>query len=58
MRKARTVPANRVLNVPGFPVAMIRGMRTYDSKVSGIKQPDMVKEADAKLVGHAVKPEL
>jgi unsaturated rhamnogalacturonyl hydrolase len=46
----------RVLDVAGFPGAMIRGVRIYDSKFSGISRPDLVKEADAKLVGCTVKP--
>jgi hypothetical protein len=40
----------RVLNVRGFPVADISGVRIYNSTFKQIKKPDQVVEADVKLV--------
>ncbi len=45
----------RVLNVAGFPGAEIRGVRIYDSTFMQVKGPDVVKEADVKLVGCTIK---
>jgi unsaturated rhamnogalacturonyl hydrolase len=41
----------RVLNVVGFPGAEISGVRVYNSTFMRVKGPDVVKEADVKLVG-------
>jgi unsaturated rhamnogalacturonyl hydrolase len=41
----------RVLNAMGFPRAEISGVRIYNSTFKGVQQPDVVKEADIKLVG-------
>ena len=40
----------RVLNVRGFPAADISDMRIYRSTFKQIKQPDVVQDADVKLV--------
>lgn len=40
----------RVLNVVGFPGAEISGVRIYDSRFNQVSKPDVVKEADVKLV--------
>jgi polygalacturonase len=40
----------RVLNVRGFPGAEISGVRIYDSTFKEIKKPDVVQDADVKLV--------
>jgi unsaturated rhamnogalacturonyl hydrolase len=47
----------RVLNVVGFPAARISGVRIYDSTFMQVKKPDVVKEADVKLVGCTIKSE-
>jgi unsaturated rhamnogalacturonyl hydrolase len=44
----------RVLNVVGFPGATITGVRIYDSTFMRVKRPDVVKEADVKLVDCAI----
>jgi unsaturated rhamnogalacturonyl hydrolase len=44
----------RVLNVVGFPGATITGVRIYDSTFTQVKRPDVVKEADVKLVDCAI----
>ena len=40
----------RVLNVRGFPAADISGVRIYNSSFKQIRKPDMVLDADVKLV--------
>jgi polygalacturonase len=40
----------RVLNVKGFPGAEISGVRIYNSTFKEIKKPDVVQDADVKLV--------
>jgi polygalacturonase len=40
----------RVLNVRGFPGAEISGVRIYNSAFKDVQDPDVVKEADVKLV--------
>jgi polygalacturonase len=40
----------RVLNVRGFPAAEISGVRIYHSTFKEIKKPDVVLDADVKLV--------
>jgi unsaturated rhamnogalacturonyl hydrolase len=44
----------RVLSVVGFPGAEISGVRIYNSSFTQVKGPDVVKEADVKLVGCAI----
>ena len=44
-----------MLNVVGFPGAEISGVRIYNSTFMRVKRPDVVKEADVKLVGCTVK---
>ena len=46
----------RVLNVVGFPGATISGVRIYNSSFTQVKGPDIVKEADVKLVGCTIGP--
>jgi unsaturated rhamnogalacturonyl hydrolase len=45
----------RVFNVVGFPGAEISGVRIYDSIFRQVKRPDLVQEADVKLVGCTIK---
>lgn len=40
----------RVLNVRGFPAADISGVRIYDSTFKQIHRPDVVENADVKLI--------
>ncbi len=40
----------RVLNINGFPGAEISGIRIYDSTFKQVGEPDMVKDADVKMV--------
>jgi polygalacturonase len=47
----------RVLNVVGFPGATISGVRLCHSTFARVKQPDVVKEADVKLIGCTRKSE-
>jgi unsaturated rhamnogalacturonyl hydrolase len=46
----------RVLNVRGFPGAKISDVRIYDSTFQQIKRPDVVVNADVKLVNCALSP--
>ncbi len=46
----------RVLNVRGFPAASITGVRIYDSTFKQIKAPDVVVDADVKLVNCRLEP--
>ncbi|HEY5040551.1 MAG TPA: glycoside hydrolase family 28 protein [Verrucomicrobiae bacterium] len=45
----------RVLNVRGFPAADISGVRIYNSTFKEIKRPDVVQDADVKLVDCTLK---
>ena len=40
----------RVLNVRGFPAAEIRNVRIFRSRFQQVKKPDVVQNADVKLV--------
>ena len=46
----------RVLNVRGFPAAEISNVRIYHSTFKQIKKPDVVKDADVKLVNCSLEP--
>jgi hypothetical protein len=46
----------RVLNVRGFPGAEISGVRIYDSTFRQIEKPDVVQDADVKLVDCSLEP--
>jgi unsaturated rhamnogalacturonyl hydrolase len=46
----------RVLNITGYPGAEISGVRVYNSTFKQIQGPDIVKEADVKLVGCMLEP--
>ncbi|HSU56531.1 MAG TPA: glycoside hydrolase family 88 protein, partial [Candidatus Dormibacteraeota bacterium] len=45
----------RVLNVVGFPGAEISGIRIENSTFKEVQRPDVVKEADVKLVGCTIQ---
>jgi polygalacturonase len=46
----------RVLNVRGFPGAEISNVRIYNSTFKQIEKPDMVRDADVKLVNCLLEP--
>ncbi len=46
----------RVLNVRGFPGAEISNVRIYNSTFKQIEKPDVVKDADVKLVNCSLEP--
>jgi polygalacturonase len=46
----------RVLNVQGFPAAEISDVRIYNSTFKQIEKPDVVKDADVKLVNCVLEP--
>ena len=46
----------RVLNVRGFPAAEISGVRIYDSTFKQIQKPDVIVDADVKLVNCSLEP--
>jgi len=46
----------RVLNVRGFPAAEISGVRIYDSTFKQVKKPDVMENADVKLVNCTLEP--
>ena len=46
----------RVLNVRGFPGAEISNVRIYNSAFKKIEKPDVVKEADVKLINCSLEP--
>jgi polygalacturonase len=46
----------RVLNVRGFPAAEISDVRIYNSTFKQIEKPDVVKDADVKLVNCTLEP--
>jgi hypothetical protein len=45
-----------VLNVRGFPGAEISNVRIYNSTFKQIEKPDVVKDADVKLVNCSLEP--
>jgi polygalacturonase len=46
----------RVLNVRGFPAAEISGVRVCNSTFKEIQKPDVVEDADVKLVNCSLEP--
>ncbi len=46
----------RVLNVRGFPAASISDVRIYNSNFKQIQKPDVVQDADVKLVNCLLEP--
>jgi len=46
----------RVLNVRGFPAAEITGVRIYNSTFKQVAKPDVVQDADVKLVDCVLEP--
>jgi unsaturated rhamnogalacturonyl hydrolase len=56
MENITVARAPRVLNVRGFPAAEISGVRIYNSTFKQIKEPDVVVDADVKLVDCSLEP--
>jgi polygalacturonase len=50
MENIKVAQTPRVLNVKGFPAASISDIRIYNSSFKQVKKPDMVVDADVKLV--------
>ncbi len=46
----------RVLNVRGFPGAEISNVRIYNSTFKDVQKPDVVQDADVKLVDCKLEP--
>lgn len=46
----------RMLNVQGFPGAEISGVRVYHSTFRQVEKPDVVHDADVKLINCSVEP--
>jgi len=56
LENIRVAETPRVLNVRGFPGADISGVRIYDSVFKQVARPDVVVDADVKLVGCMLEP--
>ena len=56
MENIKVARTPRVLNVKGFPAASITGVRVCDSVFKDIKKPDVVMDADVKLVNCLLEP--
>ena len=56
MENIKVAHTPRVLNVRGYPAAEIRGVRIYNSTFKEIKKPDVVVDADVKLVNCSLEP--
>jgi polygalacturonase len=56
MENIRAAQVPRVLNVKGFPGASIRGVRISQSSFKQIQKPDVVLNADVKLVDCSLEP--
>ena len=50
MDNIKVAETPRVLNVRGFPAASITGVRIYNSSFKQVRKPDVVEDADVKLV--------
>jgi unsaturated rhamnogalacturonyl hydrolase len=56
MDNIKVAQTPRVLNVRGFPAANISDIRIYNSTFKEVKNPDVVLNADVKLVNCTVEP--
>jgi polygalacturonase len=56
MENIKVAQTPRVLNVRGFPAAEISGVRIYNSTFKQIQKPDVVEDADVKLVDCVREP--
>ena len=50
MENINVAQTPRVLNVKGFPAASITDVRIYNSSFKQIKKPDVIIDADVKLI--------
>jgi polygalacturonase len=58
MENIQVAKTPRVLNVRGFPGAEISGVRIYHSTFKQVARPDVVEDADVKLVDCSLEPKL
>ncbi len=56
MDNIKVAQTPRVLNVKGFPAAKISDVRIYNSSFKQVKNPDVVLNADVKLVDCSLEP--
>jgi len=56
MENIKVAQTPRVLNVRGFPAASITGVRIYNSSFKQVQNPDVVLDADVKLVDCSLEP--
>ncbi len=56
MENIKVTQTPRVLNVRGFPGATINGVRIYNSTFHDVQKPDVVQDADVKLVACTLEP--
>ena len=56
MDNIKVAQTPRVLNVRGFPAANISGVRIYNSSFKEVRKPDVVVNADVKLVDCSLEP--
>ncbi len=56
MENIQVAKTPRVLNVRGFPAAEISGVRIYHSSFKQVARPDIVQNADVKLVDCTLEP--
>jgi len=56
MDNIKVAQTPRVLNVRGFPAATITGVRIYHSSFKQVQNPDVVENADVKLVDCSLEP--
>jgi polygalacturonase len=56
MENIKVAQTPRVLNVKGFPAATISDVRIYNSSFKEIQKPDVVIDADVKLVDCSLEP--
>jgi unsaturated rhamnogalacturonyl hydrolase len=56
MENIKVAQTPRVLNVRGFPGATISDVRIYNSTFKDVQKPDVVQDADVKLVDCTLEP--
>jgi polygalacturonase len=56
MENINVAKTPRVLNVRGFPAAEISGVRIYHSTFKQVARPDVIQDADVKLVDCSLEP--
>jgi polygalacturonase len=56
MEKITVAHTPRVLNVRGFPAAEISGVRICNSTFKDVQKPDVLEDADVKMVNCSLEP--